>query len=222
MSRASRHAPPRIAPPALVLMALVALPLAAADSPWSVTVTAGEARVDAALTSELSRHLDSDATSRSVSVAYRLHPRLEIEAGLHDLGSYRGVARLCPPESPDCIERFVQEAQALGLCAIPDPECLGPDIFGGLETEISARSLSLVPRWPLKERFVVFARAGVIDWNGDLSVPAIARSDRFSGQDLLLGTGLEVALAGGFALDVEYHQFDFDYRSTTAGVRWRF
>jgi OOP family OmpA-OmpF porin len=180
-----------------------AAPLAAGDSPWYVEGRAGQASVATRLGSVLPWRIDGDDTAAGVEVGYRINRFVAVQAGYHDLGRYDGARVPC------------REGDLCPL-AIVIPEA-------PVVAEITGWSLTAVPRWPIGERFAVFGKVGLFEWDADLTRRFDGgREESFSDSDLLAGVGVQVAFAGGLGLELQYEDYDLGADATTLGASWRF
>lgn len=181
---------------------LAASPLAAGETPWSVTAKIGRADVDRDFGPEvLGWGVDDEDTSASIEVGYDFHRKLGVQAGFHDLGTYPGFARPCPPGV---------------IC----PFTLVP--VDPTEVDFAAFSLSLIPRLPLTERVGLYGKLGVLAWEGDPVWPHGPQSDAEpSERELLAGLGARYAFTWGLGLLVEHQRSDL-LRETSVGMVWRF
>ena len=96
-----------------------------------------------------------------------------------------------------------------------------------VRAEISGLSLSALPRWPINDRWSVFGRLGVFDWESDVRVVsgsfAAAATQRFDdNRELLAGVGVRYELPGGLGLVVEQRRFDLTGSWASLGASWRF
>ncbi len=183
---------------------------AAGDSRWYLAGKLGQASVEENFGPPvLGWRVDGDDSAASIEVGYALHRYLGIQAGYHDLGAYEGRPRPCPP-GEDCPRTLIAPPPAL-VPAYP------------VDAEFTGFSLSAVPRWPVTERFSVYGKLGVLDWEGKLS-PALdvpQRVERPSDQDLLAGIGAEYAFPNRLGVLVEYETSDL-FDTVSLGASWRF
>lgn len=195
--------------------------LAAGDSRWHVEGTIGPASLDTTLGRRWPKSFDGDDESASLEVGYSLTRFLGLQAGIHDLGTYEGFGSPCPESAENCIESLAQ--RGLDLC-IEGHECALVAV--PLAAEVSGLSLALLPRWPVNDRFAVYGKLGVMDWDADVTARqgglGHARLDRFSDRDLLTGLGVRYRFRSGFELVAEHLRFDLDLASTRVGAGWRF
>ncbi len=198
----------------LLLLVVAASPVSAGDSPWYVVAKAGQASLDAQFGERHVKYFDDDSSeSASIEGGYAFNRYLAVQAGYHDLGEFQGRGSGCPDSADVCIER-------LALC-VEGTSCV--EVVVPLEADASGLSLSMVPRWPVNDRFSVFGKLGVIDWDVDVSDGFLdERIEGFSDQDLLTGLGVRYDFRTGLSAVLEYQHLDFDSDSTSLGIGWRF
>lgn len=182
----------------------VALPVRAGDSPWFARAKFGQADVDGSFGKPVfGRRIDDSDGTAAVELGYRFGPHLALQAGYHDLGEYEAMEYPCQLGQP-CPD----------LDEVP---------FRLATVELTGVSLALVPRLPLGERFSLFGKIGVIDWDADIVADVGGDTiDSFDGQDLLAGVGVGYDLPSGLGFQVEVEGFELDAVALTAGVGWRF
>lgn len=190
------------------LLFLAAAEPAAADR-WVVKGKLGQARVDAAMGTDQLRVVDDEDSSSSVEAGWSVFPWLGIQAGYHDFGRHDGFVSPCPPPSPICPTGVV-------------PTVL-PQVT---RTEVTGFSLALTPRWPVSERFALYGKVGVLDWEAETTAAFGEGRRRMvaedSDRDLLAGIGAEYSLWRGLGVFAEYEQSEPDLDSTSVGASWRF
>ena len=181
-------------------------PAAAGDSPWTIAAKVGQASVEGDFGPALSAwRVDDDDTAAAIEVGYRLHRFFGLQAGYHDLGSYAAIDLPCPPET---------------ICPLPfEQPRIVPDTPTG--ADFTGVSLAAVPRWPVTERFSVYAKAGVLAWESDLAWPVAPQGDEPSGEDLIGGVGALYAFPSGVGLQLEAETTDL-YDQVSLGSSWRF
>ena len=212
-----------------VVIGLSAGPVSAGESRWYLKSWVGQSSVDVNLDKAHFMHLDDESAAVGVEGGYLVHRFLGIQAGYHDLGEHQGLGWPCSDPNGVCIERLATElgvtVDELSLCVEGDRSCLIPEYLVPISGDVSAFSLSLVPRWPITERFAVYAKVGIIDWNTDLSYVdygGLRVRDRVSEQDLLTGAGAEVSFANGLSVGLEYQRLESDVETASLGLGWRF
>lgn len=205
---------------AVTWLGLGASGLWAGDTPWYVQGKLGEASVETTLGSRHTKTSNGDDTARSVEIGYRLNRHLAIEAGVHDFGEFEGFGSPCPDSADACIERLALEPTGLCVEGTPCTELLAP-----VGVELTGVSLSLVPRWPVTDRFSVYGRLGWIDWEAEISglfFPPPGERESFSDGELLAGAGARYDFPAGLGLLVEYERFDLDFDRLSLGLGWAF
>jgi hypothetical protein len=186
------------------------------DSPWYVATRFGESSAEVQFGSRHAKWVDDEANTMAVDLGYEVNRYLAIEAGYLDLGSHGGWGSVCRQSDEACIERLI----TFGLC-IEGSEC-SPEVLAAQEAEISGFSLALVPGWPLGERFALRGKLGLIAWDSDVTALGFGVTERFSGEELLTGIGLEYSLPSGLGVLLEHEELDLDASSTSLGLSWRF
>lgn len=200
---------------ALCALALLAgAPAAAAEEGrWSVAAQVGQASVQGEFGVGIRGwDVDDEGTAGGVEVGYLLHPNLGVQAGYRDLGRYQALNRRCPAGT-NC--RFDVEGNVV------DEEFL---TFAPVEAELTALSLVAVPRWPVTDRFALYGKLGLIDWEGEIAfAPSVGGGvlDRPSGQDLLGGLGAAYTFPRGLGVQLEVETTDL-FDQASLGASWRF
>jgi hypothetical protein len=107
-----------------------------------------------------------------------------------------------------------------------DPPCVFPVVATPMRAEITGLSLAAVPRFPFTERFSVYGKVGIIDWDADVSenYPDFPNRalDSYSDRDLLTAVGLQYTFPIGIGVLAEYQELDFNVSSTSLGASYRF
>lgn len=211
------------------LSALLGTPtLATQDSGWYLEATLGRTSFEATLGSRWPKWFDDEDRAAGLEVGRALNRYFAIQGGFVDLGDYQGHGSPCPEDAESCIELLAtlpgyEDSEALALCA-EGRECLLVAV--PIEAEIQGWSLSLVPQLPIGERFSLYGKLGVIDWEAELfhhlEISRRNRIDSFSDQQLLTALGARCDLPGRFAVLAEYRRLDLDLDSASLGLRWRF
>lgn len=201
--------------PALFAFVLSGGQLWAGESPWYVTARLGEASAEAQFGTRHTKRIDDEAGSFALDLGYEVNSHLAIEVGYHDLSSHAGFGSPCREDILVCIERLA----SLGLC-IEGFECT--EVLAAIDADISGLSLALVPSWPLTERIALRGKVGLMAWDADLAAARFGYSERFSGEDLLAGVGLEYSFPGGLGLQIQHEVLDLDAAATSLGLRWQF
>lgn len=91
----------------------------------------------------------------------------------------------------------------------------------------SGTHVSVVASWPIGERFALHARAGIINWEAELTLDdgETSETSDASGQDLYWGAGATFNFAERFGVRLEYEVpeiEDVDVSSISLSVLWRF
>ena len=190
--------------------------LRAGESPWYVAARFGEGSAEARFGVRHPKWIDDRDDSSAVDLGYELNRYLAVEAGYLDLGTHRGWGSVCRQTDEACIERLI----TLGLC-VDGSDC-SAELLAAQEAELTGLSLALVPRWPLGERFALRGKLGLIAWDSDVVALGFGVTERFSGEEILAGVGLEYSLPGGLGILLEHDELDLDASSTSLGLSWRF
>jgi opacity protein-like surface antigen len=193
----------------LILAAIVVVaPAAAQDSRWYLAGTAGQSSVGRAFgPRDLGWAVDEEATSATVEVGYALSRHLGFQVGYRDLGSYAGQPVPCGTEISCPLA-----GDALALLAPFHPESV----------DFSGVTVAAVPRLPVSERFDLYGKVGVLDWEGRLDRSAFGQNlAEPSGTDFLGGVGARFALSKtlGVLLEVESSELA---ESVNLGATWKF
>lgn len=196
---------------ALTLVAaalLLAAPLAADDSRWYVTASAGQSGVDREFGPATNRWLvDEEDTLANFEVGYAFHRNLGIQAGYRDLGSYSGHPAPCPPDTVCPLSSTL----SLPLIVPSHPQTV----------EFSGVSLVAVPRWPVSDRLDVYGKVGVLDWRTRFYGDDFGRPEEPSGLDALGGLGAQYSVSKAFGVLVEYEASEL-VDAVSVGASWKF
>jgi OmpA-OmpF porin, OOP family len=98
----------------------------------------------------------------------------------------------------------------------------------GLSVDITGWNFSGIGRWPVTDQFNLFAKLGVIMWDGDSSYRFDGTNLRGSGDgtDFSWGLGAGWNFTDHFTLNAEYQGFDFEDTNGSdlwiASAVWRF
>ena len=186
----------------------------AGGSPWYVAARFGESSAEAQFGAVHPKFVDDEAGTAAVELGYQVNEYLSVEGGFHDLGSHAAFGSPCRQSDVACIERL----WTLGLCA--EPGCA--ELLAPAEAELSGFSVALVPGVPLGDRLSLRGKVGIMAWDGDVVVPGFDLSERFSGEELLTGVGLEYSFPGGLGILLQHEELDLDVGTTSLGLSWRF
>ncbi len=180
---------------------LAAAPLMAGDSRWYIAGKLGEASAAAEFGPEiLGWFVDGEDTTAVFEIGYEVHRNLAVQAGYHDLGTYTGQPRPCPPGV---------------IC----PATLVP--VHPREVEFKAFSLEAVPQLPLTERVSVYGKLGVLDWDSDVVWFHGPQGPNPSERELVAGLGARYDFPKGLGVLLEYEDADL-VSAVSVGASWRF
>jgi hypothetical protein len=202
----------------VLLMALLVLGggrLWAGESSWYVTARFGASSAETDLGARNTKQIDDEAGAAAVEIGYEVNRYLAVEAGYQNLGSHAGRGVPCLQTDDRCLERLA----TLGLCA-QGFDCT--EVLTALDADFSGLSLALVPSWPVNDRFSLQGKVGLISWDGDVTAPVFGTTERFSGEDLLAGLGVEYSFPSGLGILAQHEELDLDVGATSLGIRWRF
>lgn len=179
--------------------------MAADDAPWSVTLKVGQATIDDDVEpGVLGWRVDDEDTATGIAIGYSFHRNFGIEAGYHRLGTYPGLPARCDEVCPATGQ--------LELLVATFPE----------EVEFDGFSLSIIPKWPVTERFVLYGKLGVFDWRGDVTPLFSGQSvEDPSDTDLLAGLGARFDLSRSLGLQLEYEGTEL-FDGVNLGATFRF
>jgi len=97
-----------------------------------------------------------------------------------------------------------------------------PEDFG-LSVDISGWNFSAIGRWPVNEKFEVFAKLGALMWDADLRGPISGSDD---GTDFSWGVGAGWNFTDHFTVNAEYQGFEIEDTDASelwiASAVWRF
>ncbi|MDA8020659.1 MAG: outer membrane beta-barrel protein [Thermoanaerobaculia bacterium] len=196
----------RLTVTSVLVATLLAAPTAADGSRWSVNLKVGESTIDGEITpdpGDLAVYIpswafDGNSTSVGLAVGYELHRYLQIEAGYHDLGTHEGQSDRCPVCSSSLLPTHRREFSFTGF------------------------SLVLLPKWPVTERLVLYAKVGAFNWSSDVT-------DHFSPgsladpseTDLMTGVGARIGTERGVGVRFEYEKSAL-HDDLSLGASWQF
>lgn len=187
-----------------------------AEREWSLTVGLGRAETEALFGSRHLKSIADDDQTAVLAVGRDLGRFLAVEAGYQDFGNFAGFGSPCAESTETCIERLA----TLGICA-EGTDCTRVVI--DLNAEIRGYSLAVVPKWPLSERLALRGKLGVMAWDGELrGGQGFGRIEDPSGEELLVGVGLQYDFESGVGLSLQHDRFELDLESTLFGIHWKF
>ncbi len=198
-----RQIPPAIRPllPILSAAALSLLSIAAAEAQrgdFYIGANYGIADVEVRSSGAYDQIVDGEENALSYEIGYRFNPNIGLEAGYHDLSKVDGTILPCAEDSS---------------CSKKDTK-----------TDFTALTLALVPSYQITGRVLLFAKVGLVSWEGDIDGADadldIALDDLDSG-DTLLGVGVQVSLIAGLDVVTQWQSFS-DIEILSAGLRLTF
>ncbi len=83
------------------------------------------------------------------------------------------------------------------------------DAVPGADVEVDGVQVAGVASFPLKDRLAIFGKAGIYDWESDVSVPILGVSADDDGTDIMYGFGLNYSV-GNWGIRGEWERFDAD------------
>ena len=83
------------------------------------------------------------------------------------------------------------------------------DAVPGADVEVDGLQVAGVASFPLKDRLSIFGKAGIYDWESDVSVPILGVSADDDGTDIMYGFGLNYSV-GNWGIRGEWERFDAD------------
>ncbi len=150
---------------------------------------------------------EGSGETRKFYVGYRFHPNIGVEVGSYDLGETDHVVNGVTDTTT-----FVDPA----LEEIPFP-VTGIGITGNL----------MIPFGLTTERFTIFAKGGVLVWEGDseFTINGQKYSRSFDGESSLVGVGFNLNFGDHLSLRIEAERIDIDPEPLvigTAGIMIQF
>jgi len=139
--------------------------------------------------------VDDDHSSYFLGAGYAATENLSIEAGFLDASNHYAETD-CPP----------------GFACLTIPVVTQADVTG--------ISLSVVGSLPVADRFDVYGRLGITRW--DVEFDGISTAFDSSGEDLLYGAGLRMAMGDHWNMFAEYQRINLDVSTANIGVSYRF
>lgn len=197
--RPTVHRLPRLALSAAALFAvLLAAPSLGQRGDVYIGANFGTAGVETRSTGAFDQIIDGDENSLSYDIGYRFSRHVGIEASYHDLSEVDGSILPCAEGVP-CSEI-------------------------GITSKFSAVSLALVPRYQLVGRVGLFAKIGLVSWEGNVEDAAedldVALQDIDQG-DTLFAVGADIKLIVGLSAVAKWESLG-DIEVFSAGVRLTF
>jgi opacity protein-like surface antigen len=95
--------------------------------------------------------------------------------------------------------------------------------FSTVEINVTGLAFHAVGIAPINDRFSLFAKAGVMSWDAEITAPGFKEDD--DGFDITAGVGAEFAVASNFSLigELEHYKIDSEsINSASIGIRARF
>ena len=93
------------------------------------------------------------------------------------------------------------------------------------QLDIDGGSLSIIGSIPVAERFSIFGKVGIHDWDVEVSGPVTSRFSDDSDTDAFYGIGVEYALSDLWDIRGEFERYevdDFDLDVVSIGVSFNF
>ncbi|MEE8524173.1 MAG: outer membrane beta-barrel protein [Thermoanaerobaculia bacterium] len=212
----------------VTILGLAASELSAGESRWYLETKLGQSEFEGTLGFRHAKFFDDSDSAASLAVGYTVNRYLAVEIGYHDLGEHGGFGSPCAENEEICPATALPPGaeHPLALCVegATDPICgFYPLVATPVTADVTGLSFAVVPRYPFNDRFSVYGKVGVIDWDADVSEAFSGRAvDSFSDRDLLTAVGLQYTFPIGFGVLAEYQQLDFDVSSTSLGASYRF
>jgi OOP family OmpA-OmpF porin len=95
--------------------------------------------------------------------------------------------------------------------------------FSTVEVNVTGLTFHAVGIAPINDRFSLFAKGGVMNWDAEITAPGIKEDT--DGFDITAGVGAEFAVASNFSLigELEHYKIDSEsINSASIGIRARF
>lgn len=94
----------------------------------------------------------------------------------------------------------------------------------GVQIDVTGWNLSVLGSWPITEQFDVFAKLGVLFWDGEAR--GLGERSDDSGEDFSYGVGADFKFGENWAIRGEYQRFEIEDTDTadlfSLGVFFRF
>lgn len=188
---------PFLAVPAALATLFLAAPTLAQRGDFYVGANFGIAGVEIRSTGAFDQIIDGDENALSYEIGYRFSRNVGIEAAFHDLSKVDGSILPCA-EGVACSEI-------------------------GITSKFTAISLALVPRYQIVGRVALFAKVGLVSWEGNIEDAAdnleLQGLDR---GDTILGVGADVKLIAGLTAVAKWESLGGDIEIFSAGIRLTF
>jgi hypothetical protein len=137
--------------------------------------------------------VDGDGSTRALGIGYEFNRHISLEASYRDLGNHDGETN-CPP----------------GFACLFVPLATDADLSG--------ISVSLIGTVPLSERWGVYARLGLMDW--DIEYEGISSAFDDSDTDMMYGVGAKWSFDERWEAFVEYDRVELDVDTAILGIRF--
>ncbi|MDX1383084.1 MAG: outer membrane beta-barrel protein [Thermoanaerobaculia bacterium] len=190
------------APARFVLLLLtLALPAAAAEPGLYASFKLGTTDLEASFGGAFDQVIDGDDDSQAIEVGYRFSRHWAVQAAYHELGTVPGTATPCDPQ---------------GVCQ---------PVVTPIAADSTAFSIAAVPQLPLGKRLSLFGKVGVAFWESDVGptgAPATEPIPGASGEDLIWGAGVRLAIFGPLELFYEYEGIGDDFETQAFGATFQF
>ena len=163
--------------------------------------------------------VDNKSSTYGIGIGYRFNKHLSIETGYLDLGEY----------------------QATTIGAVTE-EVFGETLSlnGSLTADTTGLFLGVRADYPINEQFNLYGRAGLLDWESDLSFSGTATyagttytgggsTELDSGTDPYIGIGIDYAFNDSVSIDAKYTRYmldltgsDVDIDALAVGISFKF
>ena len=168
-----------------LLLTAIAAPVRA-DGLFYFLGKLGNTSLSTGFGSQFSQAVDGDDNSFALGAGLHLGDYFGVQVEYQDYGNVPGLGSPCSDAAPACVEIVVP-----------------------VEAESRALSAAVLPQYPLTDRVVVFAKAGIVAWESEVSstfgdVSGVI--DDFRDEDLIYGAGARFLLPGPFDFFAEYER----------------
>lgn len=173
-----------------------------AEATYSMDLKVGSSDLDTIFGETFRQFVSDDDDAIGVSLGYLINPRLGLELGYRQLGTFAGLGSPCSDSAEVCA-------------AVSVP----------VEAEFETWTAVLVPQWT-RSRLTLFAKVGAAYYEADVREvvgggPPRA-IDGFGGAEFLWGGGVRFELAERLDLVAESEAFNFDVETVSLGLGWSF